>query len=262
MAVALRIALILVALASLAVFVFHPWWFPVQASAQAPTLDRELKIALVSLGALFVAGHIVLALVFGSRRAESSSRNWYGNWRFEVGWTAVVATIFFWFNVSGGGSWHRIVSSEQLTAVHVEVTGVQFQWYFRYPGPDNAFGRIDAQRYARPEEGNPLGLDPDDATGRDDIVSSSLVLPVGQPVDLDLRAQDVIHSVFIPAMRVKQDAVPGMKTHIHFTPTQTGTFEMVCSQLCGLGHYRMKATVLVVEEQEFKNWLKAHQSEH
>jgi cytochrome c oxidase subunit 2 len=259
MALAFRLALILIAFGSLALFVFHPWWFPVQASAQAPALDRELKIAFAFLAGLFVAGQLVLAFVFGRRNSNSSSRSWRGSWRWEIGWTAAIAVIFFWFNVSSGSLWSRMTLHEnQPGALHVEVTGVQFQWYFRYPGADNAFGRVDVQKYARPEEGNPLGLDPGDPAGKDDIVSSSLVLPVGHPVDLDLRAQDVIHSVFIPAMRLKQDAVPGAHTHMRLTPTQTGTFEMVCSQLCGLGHYRMKATVRVVSDQEFKEWLKAH----
>jgi cytochrome c oxidase subunit 2 len=263
MAVALRLALTLIALGSLILFDLHPWWFPVQASDHAPALDRALKVALGLLAGVFIVGQLVLAFVLGSRNGNPSSRNWHGNWRFEVGWTAAIAAIFFWFNLSGGGLWSQMTShEEQPGAVHVEVTGAQFQWYFRYPGADNTFGRVDVQKYARPEEGNPLGLDPGDPAGKDDIVSSSLVLPVGRPVDLDLRAQDVIHSVFIPAMHLKQDAVPGMHTHMHFTPTLTGTFEMVCSQLCGLGHYRMKAPVRVVTEQEFKEWLKARQDVH
>jgi cytochrome c oxidase subunit 2 len=223
-------------------------------------LDRGLKIGLLALGGLFLAGQILLAFVFGLRSRGSSSPYWYGNWRYEVGWTAAIAAIFFGLSLYSGGLWSQMTSSDhQPNAVQVEVTGAQFQWYFRYPGDDNTFGRVDAQKYARPEEGNPLGLDPGDQAGRDDIVSVTLLLPVGRPVDLHLRAQDVIHSVFIPAMRLKQDAVPGMETHMRFTPTQTGDFEMVCSQLCGLGHYRMKATVRVVSEPEFKDWLKSHE---
>ncbi len=257
MALALRFALVLITLACLGLFLLHPFWFPAQASAQAPALDRGLKIALWVLGALFIAGQLVLALFLRSSPGEASSRNWRGNWRFEIAWTAAVAAVFFWFNVSGGGLWSQMMSPEKhLDAIHVEVTGAQFQWYFRYPGADGTFGRVDARRFARPDEGNPLGIDPDDPAGKDDIVSPALVLPVGRPVELDLRAQDVIHSVFIPEMRIKRDAVPGMDIHTQFIPTKTGTFEMVCSQLCGLGHYRMKAAVRVVSEAEFKDWLK------
>jgi cytochrome c oxidase subunit 2 len=123
------------------------------------------------------------------------------------------------------------------------------------------FGRVDAQRFARPNEGNPLGLDPDDPAGRDDFVSPVLVLAVGRPVDLTLRAQDVVHSVFIPAMRFKQDTVPGMDIHAHFTPTELGTYELACAELCGLGHYRMQAKVRVLSEEEFAKWLQSHQRE-
>lgn len=260
MALALRVALVLITLACLGLFLLHPWWFPAQASAQAPALDRGLKIGLWLLGGLFVAGQLVLALFLGSAHTDSSSRNWSGNWRFEIAWTAGVAALFFWLNVSGGGLWSHMTSPEKHAGtLRVEVTGAQFQWYFRYPGADGTFGRVDAPKFARPDEGNPLGLDPNDPAGKDDIVSSTLVLPVGRLVELDLRAQDVIHSVFIPAMRIKQDAVPGMDIQTHFTPTKTGTFELVCSQLCGLGHYRMKAAVRVVSEEEFKDWLKVRE---
>ncbi len=261
MALALRLALVLITLACLGLFVLHPWWFPAQASTQAPALDHALKTALWLLGGLFIAGQLVLAYFLASKPAESSSRNWRGNWRFEIAWTAAVAAIFFWFNVAGGGLWSQMMSPERgLDVLRVEVTGVQFQWYFRYPGADGTFGRVDARRFARPDEGNPLGIDPGDPAGKDDIVSPALVLPVGRPVELQLRAQDVIHSVFIPEMRIKRDAVPGMDIRTQVTPTKTGTFEMVCSQLCGLGHYRMKAAVRVVSEEDFKQWLKVRES--
>jgi cytochrome c oxidase subunit 2 len=260
MRTALRLALVLITLASLGLFLIHPWWFPAAASAQAPALDSGLKTALWSLGALFVAGQIVLALLLGGKRDPSFTRHWYGNWRWEISWTALIAVIFFGFSISDGGLWSRMTSSDMNSgALRVEVTGTQFQWYFRYPGPDGTFGRVDAQKFARPDEGNPLGIDPADPAAKDDVVSSTLVLPVGRPVELDLRAQDVIHSVFIPAMRLKQDVVPGMDIRTHVTPTQVGTYELVCSQLCGLGHYRMKATVRVVTEQEFKDWLKVRE---
>ena len=94
--------------------------------------------------------------------------------------------------------------------------------------------------------------------GRDDILSTAMVVPVGHSVHLHLRAQDVIHSLFIPAMRFKQDTVPGMEIHSHFTPTQIGNYEIACAELCGMGHYRMRAVVRVVSEEEFEKWLRAH----
>jgi cytochrome c oxidase subunit II len=261
MAAALRLALVLITLACLWLFVTHPWWFPAGASSQAATLDRGFKQAWWLLGALFVAGQLLLAfLVRRSRGGVTGVRSWRGNWVLEAAWIVVIAVMFFWFHLSGASTWSQmILPTRQAGQLHLEVTGVQFQWYFRYPGTDGVFGRVDAQKFARPDEGNPLGIDPNDPAGRDDIVSSTLVLPVDQPVQLDLRAQDVIHSVFIPEMRFKQDAVPGMDIHSHLTPTQIGTYEIACAELCGLGHYKMRAAVRVVTAAEFHQWLRSQQ---
>jgi cytochrome c oxidase subunit II len=256
MAVTLRLAIILITLACVAMFLFSPWWFPAAASAYAPLLDSRFRVALWILGGLFVLAQLVLFLVLGRQRREGNS-SWYGNWKLELAWTLAIAAIFFWFNVSGESLWSRMTSHTAAgNAIQVEVTGVQFQWYFRYPGPDGVLGRVDAVKFARPDEGNPLGIDPDDPAGKDDVVSPTLVLPVSREATLILRAQDVIHSVFIPAMRFKQDAVPGMDFHAQFTPTQIGSYELTCTQLCGLGHYRMRAVVRVVSDGDFKQWLK------
>ncbi len=258
MAIALLLALSLIALGTAWLFVAHPWWFPAGVSAQAASLDHGFKVAFLLLGALFLAGHITLAFfLLRSRRGTKAAYN-PGNWRFEAAWTLTIAALFFWFNVSGEKLWSRMMANHAAPgAVRVEVTGAQFQWYFRYPGADGVFGRTDAQKFARPEEGNPLGLDPSDPAVRDDIVSASLVLPADRDVELILHAQDVIHSLFIPAMRFKQDAVPGMAIHAHIRPVRTGNYEISCAELCGTGHYRMRATVRVVSEEQFSAWLKA-----
>ncbi len=260
MSAALRIALVVITLGCLYLFVVHPLWFPATASAQAGLIDRDFSVAFWILGALFVAGQAVLAFVLIRKpTADGQSKNWRGNFRFEIGWTLAITVIFFGFHISGGHLWSQLHRPEehgnQLT---VEVTGAQFQWYFRYPGPDGVFGRTDAAKFAKADEGNPLGLDPADRAGRDDIVSTSLVVPIGRPVQLELRAQDVIHSLFIPAMRFKQDAVPGMAIETHFTPDKLGSYEISCAELCGIGHYRMRAEVRVVSEEEFQKWLRAH----
>lgn len=260
MAIALLLALLLIALLSVYLFGFHPWWFPAVAAADGAAIDHQFTVALWVLGGLFIAGQLVLALVVFRARRKGPAAYSHGNWRFEIIWTVGIAALFFWFNIGGERLWSEIKIYQPATndAIQVEVTGTQFQWYFRYPGPDNTWGRTDPQRLAKPDEGNPLGIDPEDPAGKDDIVSSSLVLPAGQDVELSLRAQDVIHSVFIPAMRFKQDAVPGMEVHAHLKPVRTGVFEIACSQLCGLGHYRMRAEMKVVTEEEFKQWLKVH----
>jgi len=142
--------------------------------------------------------------------------------------------------------------------MQVEVVGVQFQWYFRYPGEDATFGATRPQ-LVNAAAGNPLGLDPQDSQGRDDIVSSELVLPAGREIDLRLRAHDVIHGFFIPGMRLKQNAVPGLTLHVHFAPVTPGEYSILCSQVCGLGHGHMEARLRVLPAAEFDAWLAARE---
>jgi cytochrome c oxidase subunit 2 len=104
---------------------------------------------------------------------------------------------------------------------------------------------------------NPIGLDPKDPNGKDDIILlNDIHLPVNRPARIRLRSKDVIHSFYVPDFRVRQDAVPGMTIDIWFVPTQTGKFELACSQLCGFGHYSMRGLVTVVSEDDFDKWLK------
>jgi cytochrome c oxidase subunit 2 len=140
--------------------------------------------------------------------------------------------------------------------VKVEVTGLQFAWNFRYPGPDGKYGATKPELIDASIGGEgAVGLDTTDPAAADDVVSSTLLLPVNQQISVTLRAQDVIHSFFIPEMRFKQDAVPGLQIIMHFTPTQTGTYEVACAELCGLGHYKMRANARVVSQEEYQNWL-------
>jgi cytochrome c oxidase subunit 2 len=258
MALALLLSLLLITTASVYLFAAHPWWLPAGVSLHAAAIDHQFLAALWLLGALFIAAQFVLGLLILRSRFNRVAGVSRGSWPLEITWTVLITGLFFWFNISGDRLWSQIqMRQPEDNSVQVEVTGVQFQWYFRYPGNDGTLGHTNAQRFAKPEEGNPLGVDPNDPAGKDDIVSASLVVPVGHDIDLTLRANDVIHGLFIPAMRLKQDAVPGMSIHTHFRPLQIGTYEIACSQLCGMGHYRMRATARVVSEEEFKQWLKS-----
>jgi len=257
MRIALLLALLLITSATVVLFAAHPWWFPAAASAQAGPLDQQFRIAFRILGSLFIAAQLLLGLVILRSRSDRA-KYLPGKWQFEVAWTVAIAALFFWFNVRGEHLWAGMTGEAKPGALQVEVTGAQFQWYFRYPGADGKFGRVDAQKFARPDEGNPLGIDPNDPAGADDIVSNSLVLPQGREIAITLRAQDVIHSLFIPAMRFKQDAVPGMQVQAHLTPVASGVYEISCAELCGLGHYRMRSVVRVVSQEQFDEWLKSH----
>ena len=158
--------------------------------------------------------------------------------------------------------------------VEVRVIAQQFAWNIHYPGEDGKFGRTSA--YLVDEETNPIGLDRSSPNGADDIVTiNQMHLPVDKQTMIYLSSKDVIHSFFLPEMRVKQDAIPGMSVPIFFTPTLTsedflgkikGTaregmgYEIACAQLCGNSHYRMRGFLTVETEAEFESWL-AEQAE-
>jgi cytochrome c oxidase subunit 2 len=143
-------------------------------------------------------------------------------------------------------------------SVVVRVVGEQFAWNMQYPGPDGKFGRTDIKLVA-PD--NPLGLDRSDPAAKDDVTTiNQLNLPVGKPIILHLSSKDVIHSFSLPQMRVKQDAVPGMSIPLWFTATETGDWEINCSQLCGLGHYRMRGFYSIKSQADYDAWLKEEEA--
>lgn len=218
--------------------------------------DRLLTLNVAIVFALFVIAHILLVAVL-FRRKPADGKDGEGRRTALLKYIplAGMCGLYVWMAFTAEQLWAaNRFQGPSLTAMQVEVTGVQFQWYFRYPGADQAFGATRPQ-LVDAAGGNPLGIDPRDPRGHDDVVSSVLVLPAGREVDLRLRAQDVIHGFFIPGMRLKQNAVPGLLLHVHFTPDRVGDYPILCSQVCGLGHYRMQARLRVVPQAEFERWL-------
>ena len=233
------------------------WPLPIDASAHGPAVDHHLLLNLwIALALLAIAHLILLSGLILRRRTEATNLL-----RVEYIPLAALALLFATLTIKAERLWAATrYTGASLTALQIEATGVQFAWYFRYPGLDATFGITRPQLIA-PAEGNPIGLDPTDPHASDDIVSSELVLPANREVDLRLNAQDVIHGFSVPELRLKQNAVPGQTIHIHFTPATPGTYAILCTQLCGLGHYRMNATLHVVSSEEFATWLAAHQRE-
>ena len=139
-------------------------------------------------------------------------------------------------------------------AILVHVVGQQFSWNYHLPGPDGQFGSRNVDLTS---SSNPLGLDPNDPAGKDDIVTlGELHVPVNKPVVIELSSKDVIHNFCLPSMRIATDAIPGSLNPMWFKPVKTGTYEVVCGQLCGLGHYGMKGTVVVDTPADYQTWLK------
>lgn len=238
-------------------------WLPPNGALHGIALDRLLKINLDIVFWIFLAAQalLILGLVVAlagwkrSPHAKPSRRLLI----LDYGALVAFAALYLWMLVSSHRLWEvRRESASAANPVQVEVTGVQFQWYFRYPGPDGIYGRTEPQLVSAPT-GNPLGLDSNDPHSRDDIVSGILVLPAGRSIDLTLRSQDVIHGLFIPGMRLKQDAIPGMRGHLQFTPIRPGDYPILCSQVCGLGHARMQSRLRVVPFADYERWLAARE---
>ena len=144
-------------------------------------------------------------------------------------------------------------------AVVVRVVAEQFAWNMHYPGPDGRFGRTDIKLIT---SDNPLGLDRADAAAKDDIATiNQLNLPVDRPVLVHLSSKDVIHSFGLFEMRVKQDAIPGMQIPVWFIPNRVGEYEISCSQLCGLGHFRMRGFLTIQTAADYDKWFADQQKE-
>ena len=227
---------------------------PPSASAQGPVFDRQMWLTLGAMLTILVVAQLMLLLAVLRSSKPDTPRFSLWNAATFVALTLLLVVL----TVRAEKLWAaNRFQGPAYDAIQVEVVGQQYQWYFRYPGGDAAFGAVKPE-LVNPAGGNPLGIDRSDPQAADDFVSSTLVLPVGREVNLRVRSLDVVHGFFIPAMRVKQDAVPGSVFNVHFTPITTGTYDIVCSQVCGTGHFRMGAELRVVTLSDYAAWLKAH----
>ena len=260
------LAAILGALAAGVVWLFAAkiWWFPPGIDAHAAAYDEQFLRTIIICGVVFFLAQAVLAIVlvrYRQRGDQGRARYSHGDRRLEFLWTVTTAIVFLGLALAGTKLWARVHFDEApADALPIEVTAKQFAWSFRYAGPDGKFGRT-ALRFINDAAGNPVGLDAADPASRDDIVSATLRVPVNRPVKLILRSRDVIHSFFVRELRLKQDLVPGMDIPLHFQAERTGTFEVPCSELCGLGHSQMRTTMQVMTQPEFDAWLAAREAQ-
>jgi cytochrome c oxidase subunit 2 len=258
---AFALLLAIIAIASPALFLSRHW-MPPAASVHAGILDRELHWTLLDAAVLFVAAQLVLAVfVWRSRKGKDEASTTPARAIAASIWIAgaFIALELVSAATLGRSAWAAMYRQDVPPGtLRVQVMGQQFAFYFRYPGADGKFGPIHVNKID-PSIGNYFGLDrARDAASRDDVTSATLVLPVDRPVEITLLAEDVIHGFYIREMRIQQDMVPGMEIPVRFTPSRIGKYEIACSQLCGLGHYRMRAYLDVVSERDFDNWMHTH----
>lgn len=248
---------------------------PEIASQHGASLDHVNNLVHWLMLILFIGwGTLFVYMLWRFRSGKNPTADYTGvkthaSSYAEVGVAVAEVFLLVWFSIPLYSD--RVdalpppVDENGVERVEVRVIGQQFAWNIHYPGPDGVFGRTDASLVD--EQSNPIGLDRDGA-GADDVTTiNQLHLPVNRPVLIYLSSKDVIHSFFIPEMRVKQDAIPGMQFPVWFVPTVTTkemqkikgddafTYEIGCAQLCGLGHYRMKGFTYVETEEEFDAWM-------
>jgi len=266
MGLALLAVIWLITFVSTYFFIWHPWWLPAAASAAAAGIDHQFTFTYIVMGIVFVLAQCSLGLfvwMYRERKSSPPADYSHGNTTMEVVWTILTAVLFVGMNLMGSKIWAaERFEPASASALPVEVTGMQFAWYFRYAGADGKFG-LTSPKLMDPSSGSEaaIGLDTNDPAAKDDVVTGTMMLPVNRQVDLTLRAVDVIHSFFVPNMRFKQVAVPGLAIHMHFTPTQVGDYEIACAELCGLGHYKMHGILKVVNQEDFDKWLAAREAE-
>ncbi len=212
------------------------WILPSSASTFAGEIDFLYYLILVITGIAFVVVEVGLIVFMIKYRARPGRKAEYiqGSTKAEIIWTAVPAVTLVIIGLMSGGVWNTIKgrNSVPADAIPYGLHAQQFEWNVTYRGPDGQLGTAD-----------------------DFTVRNQLHIPVNRPVVMRMTAEDVIHSFFVPAFRVKQDAVPGMTINVWFEATETGEYELACAELCGLGHYRMRAIVTVHSADDYRQWL-------
>lgn len=253
---AMIVALIVIVFGSVLFHLFSPWWATPLAS-NWQQMDSMLTITILITGAFFVVINLFLVYTLIRFRHRAGSRAAYeaDNPTLErrlilgtsVGIIALLAPGLFVYA-------DYIHAPKE--ALIVEVLGQQWQWRFRFAGSD---GKLAATNMSLVSASNPFGIAPNDPNGQNNIVihDGELHLPLGKPVKMILRSNDVLHDFFVPPFRARMNIVPGMTSSFWFTPTKLGRFEAMCAQLCGVGHANMRAYVIVEPVADFEKWLQA-----
>jgi cytochrome c oxidase subunit 2 len=249
----MAVALASIAIGSVLFHVLSPWWLTPIASDWRD-IDTTMIVTFWITGVAFTG--IVLFMAYcvwrfrhrpGARADYEPENHLLENW-LAVGTAVGVAVIL----APGLLVWRRFVNPPPDAAT-IEVVGQQWQWSFRLPGADGRLGAADS-RYVTPD--NPLGISPGDPFGKDDLLVTfgDLHLPIDKPVRVLLRSIDVVHNFYVPEFRAKMDLMPGMVTSFWFTPTRTGSYEILCAGFCGVGHPQMRGIVVVEPESAYEHW--------
>jgi cytochrome c oxidase subunit II len=254
------LTIVIIAIGSAVPIVNGIWTQPVDISTHGAEIDTQYRETMWEAGISFLAAQIILAIFiwkYSGRREDATIQT------FPGGATGLVLAAFILVGAEvlalgafGAKAWAKVYFDPPgPNAMPIQVQAGQFAFYFRYPGPDGKFGPIHPEQISEATQ-NVFGLDPNrDPDSKDDIVAAELAVPVNREVHLLMHAKDVSHSFYVRELRIQQDFVPGLDLSVHFTATKVGKYEIVCTQLCGLGHYNMKAYLEVMSPEDFDKWL-------
>ncbi len=211
------------------------WWLPEDVSTYGKDIDFLFYLIYYITGATFVlvAAALIAFLVLYRHKEGRRATYTHGNTTLEIVWTVVPTLILVVLTFLSVPTWARIKMQMPKTDLTVQVNAKQFNWIVTYPGPDGKFGTED-----------------------DKTFDNEIHVPVGKPVKLILRSQDVIHSLYMPNLRFKQDAVPGREIPAWFDATQPGKYEIPCAELCGFGHSGMRGWLFVHTPEDYQKWVK------
>jgi cytochrome c oxidase subunit 2 len=255
------VTIIVIAIASSIPILRHTWVAPENISTHGALIDDQMSETMAEAGISFLAAQFVLAIFiwqFSNPRPDAKIKTFPGGAKgLVIAALLLVGAEVMALGVFGVKAWAEVyLTAPSANAMPVQVQAGQFAFYFRYPGPDGKFGPLHADQINEANQ-NFFGLDTShDADSKDDIVTAEMAIPVNKEIHLLMHAKDLGHSFYVRELRVQQDFVPGLDVSLHFTATKIGRYEIVCTQLCGLGHYNMKAYLDVMSQEDFDNWLK------
>lgn len=248
------IVLFVVAVGSVIFHLMTPWW-STEIASNWSEIDLTITITFWITGVVYVAVILFMAWCVYKYRYRPDRRAEYEpeNKKMEI-WLTVLTTVGVAGLLAPGLIvWNNYVQVPK-GAAEVEVMGKQWQWSYRFPGKDGKFGKT-AVRFV--SGSNPFGIDPKDPNGQDDVLVEDInvSLPVGKSYKVLLRSIDVLHDFYVPQFRAKMDLVPGQVSYFWFKTTRQGTFDILCAELCGVGHHAMRGQVSVVSQADFETFL-------
>lgn len=228
------------------------WWAPNAVTEGGHKVDELLTFIFNLTGITFLVLQVVYIYFLIKYRRRPGVRAVYshGDNRLEAIWTLIPAAVFLGLAAYSNHLWKMLRSPAPEDAVRIDIVAHQYGWFIRNPGLDGKLGGFDQKLLSKE---NTFGTEVGDPAGADDYSSGELTIPMGKAVNVILRSQDVIHAFYVPEFRMYQDAVPGRKIDwVWFKCDRVGQYELACSQLCGSGHYNMKARINVVSPENYE----------